>query len=192
MNKSARELLEIYISKSNKLSSFNFDKHVQTIGLGFSAKKNDSDEWEWKFDLPDDKERDAFLMTFRLFIQKNEEISFSGISELCKNSDLSDNWKNEATKVISIYKEYINGFPSPTGGFFPGNPTRWDIMSSILYGEIAHTNNKKAIENLKKWKVDEIREFVLYQEFTKIITRVFTLIEYISHISQEEINSLAS
>ena len=74
MRDETRTILEQLVGKAHKLREFKYDEHVKKTGLNFKGTRVDDDSWVFDFGIPDVKEQDAFLLTFRMFIQKNESI----------------------------------------------------------------------------------------------------------------------
>ena len=71
MKDETKVILQQLIEKAQKLKDFKFDEHVKSVGLNLRAERTDNDEWVIDFGLPDVREQDAFLLTFRMFIQQN-------------------------------------------------------------------------------------------------------------------------
>ena len=123
-------LLEDLIEQAEKLERLEFHEHVKKSGLGFNMIKQEDDSWVIDFGLPDEKERDATLFTFRLFNQHNEGYSFHRLDQLLKNQYLSDDFKNKISSIRQAYFQYLDGFPvSIKPDFFEAGkqPTRGEI-----------------------------------------------------------------
>src|SRR5574337_467946 len=90
LKETTKRALEDLIEKARKLQELKLDEHIRRRGFGFRAHRVEGDDWEIEFDLPDEKERDASLLTFRLFIQRNERYSFHGLRRLADDPALSE------------------------------------------------------------------------------------------------------
>ncbi|MFZ5905027.1 MAG: hypothetical protein ACOYZ8_15895 [Chloroflexota bacterium] len=82
LDEKTRLTLGDLIEQAEKLDRLGFSEHVKRIGLGFRISKKENDAWLIHFSLPDEKEMDATLFTFRLFNQQNEAYSFHRLSTL--------------------------------------------------------------------------------------------------------------
>jgi len=195
LGEKTRHILEDLIEQAEKLGRFKFNEHVKDLGLGFHMNKQESDSWIIDFDLPNEKERDATLFTFRLFNQHNEGYSFHRLDELLKNQDLSDEFKNKISTIRHTYFKYLEGFPvSIEANFFEPNkqPTRGDILKTVMNGGgLGHTNSAPKREIYKKWTRDEIRENVLLQEFTKIVLTILGFIKDLADATRYELNNFS-
>jgi hypothetical protein len=189
MQQETKQVLELLIQKADELEDLKFIEHVKEVGLGFRGTRTENDEWEIDFGLPDKKERDAFLFTFRLFIQKNEPYSFQNLGRLKSDPSLSSHFKSELEKVLNVYSNFLNGHSEYTVNLFDGHPTRDDMLRTVLYGGMAHTNSPVSMQRFKNWSRDDIRGNLLLQEFTAILVQVMVFIRYISGLSKKELES---
>lgn len=187
MKNETRRVLELFVEKANKLRDFRFDEHVKIVGLGWKATRLEEDRWALDFGLPDVKERDAFLLTFRLFIQDNEPYSFKNIGKLSDDASLSSEFASELTKVLRAYSNYMNSQSGYTVKLFDGHPTREDMLKTALYGGLAHTNNPGLMQKFKDWSCDDIRANLLLQEFAAILVQMMVFIRHFADISEREL-----
>jgi hypothetical protein len=188
MYKETKRILDLIVDKANKLRDFSFETHVAQTGLGFKGTIQDDGTWLLEFGIPDVKERDAFLLTFRLFYQENEPISFPNLTDLFDDLSLSDEYKNEVTATRQIYFDYINGSSSYTVDLFEGHPTRKQMLDVGLYGGLVHTNRPDRTTQFHIWASDDIRANLFEQEFTSFLIRILGLIYPLSDSCQQELN----
>jgi hypothetical protein len=186
MQKVTRQTLELFVEKANKLAEFKFDEHVKSVGLNWHASRTENDDWVLEFGLPDEKERDAFLLTFRLFIQDNEPYSFQNLSRL-NDSSLSGDFTINLSKVLQAYFDYLSSHSAYTVELFDGRPTREEMLKTVLYGGLAHTNNPARMRRFKHWSRDDIRANLLLQEFAAILVQVMAFIKHIANLSENEL-----
>ena len=197
MEQQLREILETFIEKAHKLKSFNFEEHIKSVGLGFHFYRTDKDGgWITEFGQADEKERDAFLLTFRLFIQQNEPISFHGLKKLLNSSELSDDWKKKVGSAVEAYFEYYYKYPGDIQDLWGARPTHGEILDTVLNGGISHTGlnerYKHKRERFREWTRDDIRENVLLQVFTRIVVNVSQLIYCITDLTVAEVGNVQS
>ncbi|HNB52584.1 MAG TPA: hypothetical protein PK530_11605 [Anaerolineales bacterium] len=187
MKDETRFVLRLLVEKAHKIRDFNFDQHVKNIGLNWNAKKMEQGEWEIGFGLPDVKELDAFLLTFRLFIQKNESISFPNLHGLLRDKGLSQELQEGIKTVRRAYFDYLNSYSNYTVNLFEGHPTRLQMLETVLYGGLAHGNDLETIQRYQYWSRDDVRSGLLIQEFTTILLHVLGFINFIADLSEKEL-----
>jgi hypothetical protein len=180
MEKETKQILDMIVEKANKLRSYSFEKHVAEVGLGFKGTKQDDGTWLLEFGIPDVKERDAFLLTFRLFYQENEPISFPYLLKLLNDPSLSDEFRNQVALIRQDYFDYITGYSNYTVKLFEGHPTRKQMIDVGLYGGLAHTNRLDRIEQYRIWARDDVRAFLFEQEFAAFLLRILDFIYKLS------------
>ena len=151
------------------------------------AERTDNDEWVIDFGLPDVKEQDAFLLTFRMFIQKNESISLPNIHGLLRDNELSEELREGIKSVRRAYFNYLNSHSDYTVELFEGQPTRGQMLETVLYGGLAHGNDAETVERYKYWSRDDIRANLLMQEFTAILLQILVFIKFIADLSEKEL-----
>lgn len=191
MKRRTRQALEDCVEKADKLRAMKLDEHVAHTIKGFRGHKMGNGEWEIEFDLPDEEKGDAALLTFRLFLQQNEDYSFPKIQSLITDLELSEEFRTKMTSAYRAYLELVNQQPVDIKpDFFEvGEYPSWgEILNVVLYGSMVHTNDKKKRLKYKNWVRDDIRKFVLLQHFWLIVAEVLRYIFQISDFCREELN----
>lgn len=187
MQDETRQTLQLIVDKAEKLRGYAFERHVSETGLDFSAQRLPDDTWEITFGLPDEKERDAFLLTFRLFYQRNELMSFLRLEDLLKDKDLSKEFKNVTTQVRATFLGYLQGHSQYTVELFEGQPTRKEMIDVGLYGGLAHANNPDTVAQYRQWTRDEVRAALFHQEFTKFLVVILGMIYSLADAARAEL-----
>jgi hypothetical protein len=187
MKNETRVTLQQLVEKAQKLRDFRFDEHVKSVGLKMRGERTENDEWVIDFGLPDVKEQDAFLFTFRMFIQQNESISFPNIHGLLRDNDLSDELREGIKSVRQIYFNYLNSHSDYTVNLFEGHPTRGQMLDTVLYGGLAHGNDAETVQRFKHWSRDDIRANLLMQEFIAMLLQILEFIKFIADLSEKEL-----
>ncbi len=190
MNDQTIKALQLIVDKADKLRRFNYEQHVKETGFRFSINHEEGERYTITFDLPEEKERDAFLLTFRLFFQDNELISFPKLNSLAQDPDLSTTWKQKMSKIRSSYFDYINEHSLQTVELFEGQPTREEMLRIGLYGGLAHANDPDKIQQYEAWTSDDIRASVFEQDFSRILVTILVFIYQLSDITIEELESI--
>ncbi|GER81117.1 MAG: hypothetical protein M5U11_07985 [Anaerolineales bacterium] len=194
MNDTSKEVLETVVEIVENLETFSFDEHVKKTGLGFNACRDDNDEWIINFSLPKDEKLQAFLFRFRLFIQRNEPISFYNLRNLFSDSTLSGSWKNGVEAAIQSFEDYSKAYPiGIEKEFFGKLPTNGEVLDVVLNGGFGHTGlnpkYKHKRQTFQKWACDEIRGSVLFQIFTQIVLIIYQLLISISELCKIELEN---
>ena len=187
MKNETRAVLEQFVDKAHKLRDFKFDEHAKSRGSGWQATRTENDDWVIDFAIPDVKEQDAFLLTFRMFVQPNESISFPNIHGLLIDKELSSELQEGIKSARRAYFKYLNSYSDYTVELFDGHPTRREMLETVLYGGLAHGNDAETVQRYKKWSRDDIRANLLTQEFTAILLQVLVFINYIAELSEKEL-----
>jgi hypothetical protein len=193
MNEKTKRAIENLIKQAERLERHNFQQHIVQVGFGFQGSQKENGEWDIEFDIPDEGELDKTVPAFRLFNQQNEDYSFHKLANLVvKDSGLSNEFKKNAIEIRKKYFDYLDGHPeSIEEGFFEEGtkPSRGDILKVVMYGSgLAHDNDPVRSETYTHWSRDDIRKYVLIQEFSKIVFVILSLIKDLSEISKRELN----
>jgi hypothetical protein len=193
MNGKTKRTLEDLIEQAERLERHNFSEHIMKIGLGFRGSQQENGEWKIEFDIPDEGELDKTILVFRLFNQHNEKYSFHQLDRLVNDSGLSDDFKKNVLEIRERYFDYLNGYPETVEiNFFEegARPSRDKILKVVMNGSgLVHTNDAVKRETYTYWSRDGIRKNVLLQEFTKIVLVILSLIQNLSKISKQELDS---
>jgi hypothetical protein len=188
MEKETKRLLELIVEKGNKLHEFAFEKHVEEKGLNIKGTRQADDSWLLEFGIPDVKDRDAFLLTFRLFYQENEPISFHKLHIILLDKSLSDGYRNKVAEVQKAFFTYIQDYSPLTVEIFDGRPTRKLMIDVGLYGGLAHTNNPNRVIHFNSWTSEPIHAQLFEQEFTRFLVHILGFIYYLADLTLTELN----
>jgi hypothetical protein len=111
----------------------------------------------------------AFVLTFRLFLQDRDGLSFRAIDELFSSLPVSAQLRSEVAAIRADVNAYLDGH-SP---FVIDTDTvsRRELLHAWMYGEVAHVNPEKR-EILRQWRVaDDVRP--LWQhEFESVVLQL--------------------
>ena len=132
--------LKLFNEKADKLMSLGFTKKIfgEKSGFTFSAKKNGPVVFQ-RYG-PESESIDAFVLTYRFFIQDNEKISFHNMSKIYDESGMTQD-KINAFKNI---RENINNFLNSNS--ITKTDTYREIQDIFIYGGLSHaTETKKRI-----------------------------------------------
>ena len=183
----------MFNEKADKLLSLSFVKeltHPKT-GILLSGAKNEKGSLDLTVARkgPSRESIDAFVLTFRFFIQDNENSSFKNIASVYEKLD-----NDEFSKSGFIAaRKYINDFlDSPNGLNISHNGRRLtnrDILETFVYGGLAHANEEKQ-KIYKEWMEFPPAAALFEAAFVLILGKILNAINYISIINEDVIKEL--
>jgi hypothetical protein len=111
----------------------------------------------------------AFVLTFRLFLQDRDRLSFRAMESLLSALPVESQVKSEAVTIRGSVNAYLDRF-SPFVIKSEAIPRR-SLLDAWLYGEVAHVNPDKR-EILRGWRVeDDVRPLWQY-EFESVVVHL--------------------
>jgi hypothetical protein len=194
MKGTTKQTLEAFVEKASKIDRLKFAEHVKDTGFVFHMRSISQNRVEIEFDQADEKELNAALLTFRLFIQENEPISFPQLHKVLDDPGLSETFKAKLTQARQTYFKYLDGYPANIKpAFFEEgeHPSRNDILRVVLYGSMAHINNPSLRMKFKHWTREGVRENVLYHVFVRTVSNILLMINLVATLIREELSPTA-
>lgn len=130
--------------------------------------------------LPDQDAIDAFVLTFRYFIQDNERCSFGNLAKTYSKSVIPSEMKERYSKARKNLNKYLD---SPASlKFEHESTTKRRILDIFVYGGLAHANpGKKKV--LGKWIENPIVSGFFEAEFVSILFNVLNIIQYVTKLN---------
>jgi len=185
--------LELFNEKAKKLLQQNFIKELTDaktgILLSFDKKDDASLETVVTRRGPSQETIDAFVLTFRFFIQNNESTSLSNIANIYENSITDLFTKNLFITARNVINEFLDS-PSKLGLSQNGvAPTNREIMKTFVYGELAHSDEEKS-KKYKEWMSVSRLAPVFDAAFVFILAEFINVIYYIAILNQYAIENL--
>lgn len=188
-NQEDLEALELFNQKAEVLKNSRFMKSLleQGSGLTISQQKDLSFKIEPKW--PDWDAINAFVLTFRFFIQKKEKSSFRHIAKVYDRLPISQDkrelFKNARRQLNQLLDSrcpiVINGQA----------PTYDQIMRIIIYGQLAHRDEKKKA-TYDQWMSHPLLDPLLTNEFISILGHAMGIIAYVQRLNEEVIEELSA
>lgn len=136
---------------------------------------------------PDPEAMEAFLLTFRLFLQDRDGLSFRKIGQLYEELPISGSLKGEVEVIRTDLNHYLDG-PSPFV-IFGKTTKRRELLMTWLYGELAHLNPEHRTR-LREWRVDDGTRPLFQHEFEGIVTHVTQAVFWIRQVNVRAIAEL--
>ena len=157
------EALILFNEKVDKLSSLSFIEQAQK-GTNATINWKESPDGEGEVYTtrtgPTSEAIDAFVLTFRFFIQKNEICSLFRMSQHYEKYCESDDLKDQFLKIRDKINEFLDSGPQVGIVFNKERLTFRTIMNTIIYGGLSHATKEKKelLDDLKKYPVYSIVE----------------------------------
>jgi hypothetical protein len=214
MRDETRNALKLFVEKADKLLSGGYVRYLQEHGgtsLGYHFTKEVEGEeikeggsFTIEYKHPDNDAIEAFVLTFRFFIQQNERISFKSLADNALNDPgLSQEWKDEFVKVRDSLNAYLDSNTFITErvvGVVKDRDTGEDrhideshvithreLMETFVYGGLAHANEEK-MRVYKRWQGNPLGGFQFMQSvFDDVLMRVLSHIRYVAWLCEQEL-----
>ncbi|BCN93336.1 hypothetical protein THMIRHAM_11210 [Thiomicrorhabdus immobilis] len=131
---------------------------------------------------PNQEHIDAYLLTFRFFIQNNEFISFNQMSFSFREK-IND---NELLNKFEEARSALNGFLDRKSNInINRSLTHREIMETFIYGNLSHANKRRV--EYDSWMQDELIRELMRNEFRTIIGKVLIVIKRVDTLCLEAI-----
>jgi hypothetical protein len=155
-----------------------FVRETRRFSFEISAKRGE--QVQLKRTLPEQEVIDAFVLTFRFFIQNNEKCSFGNLNKLYQNLPISQVMKNEFFKARERLNEYLDSKIRMT--IYSETPTRRRLVDVFVYGGLAHaTPEKKQVYD--KWKMFDTVYGMIEVEFCSSLEMILRIIRYVVNLN---------
>ena len=168
--------LRLFNEKADKLMSLGFTKKIfgEKSGFRFSAKKDGPVVFQ-RYG-PESESIDAFVLTYRFFIQDNEKISFHNMSKIYDERAITRDKKNTFKNI----RENINNFLNSNS--IVKTYTYRKIQNVFIYGGLSHADeNQKRI--FDSWKKDQLWFGILENEFVGVLANILNAIQAIARLN---------
>lgn len=186
MNTEIIQSLELFNEKATKLSKLSFLQKMLLSGLEITFD-NSSDNKNIEINKwgPDDESLDAFVLTYRFFINDKDGISFRKISD--SYSSLSTEFAEYSERFFQIRNEVNSLLDSPTGVKFNNhNITNREGQNIFLFGHLSHSNRNdldtKRYNRIIKYPV---AYNILWNCFIVTVTKMFDKILLTKELNKE-------
>jgi hypothetical protein len=188
-----KETLKLFNEKVGKLDELSFTKYIKTAktGISISSKRNESGLFDTSFERrgPSQESVEAFLLTFRLFLQNNDRISIGSLAKYYSAGILSIDLETEFQDIRNVLNGYLN---DPHKFRYNENGkilTRREMMDMFLYGDLAHLNTSHR-DRHQFWTQTELGSEMAFQEFIVIISGVLKAIWWFRDLNNKALEEL--
>jgi hypothetical protein len=196
-----KDILELFVEKADKLTQEEFTQFLQEFGHQLRYQYlADPQQLTVSTVAPSQTMTNSFLLTYRMFVQGNEHMRFidpiKPISKELLDTSLSPKWLEQVQDVAQKIHTFLCEKPTMPmvinlidqhGDTRTETPTRWDILDTLLYGEFAHSTQRK---RLKNWLSTPFKEMVwqfLLMEFRNILAVTLAAIRHLAHYARIEL-----
>lgn len=180
--------LKLFNEKAERVSSSGFVKYILSKGrITFEIRLERGKEIETEKVLPDQDAIEAFVLTFRYFIQNNERCSFGNLAKTYSKLFIPE----ELRKEYSEAREWLNKYLDAPASLKIGEEslTRRRILDVFVYGGLAHAHLKKK-EVFDAWTSDPFTRGILEVHFASILMDVLKVIRYVAGLNAKLIEEL--
>ncbi len=190
MRDETKEALEFFVEKTERLQSLNLIKNPKQLSFRLSGDNNST---HVETTRPDDNDVQAYILTFRFFIDKKEHCSFQWLANnVLDDPGLSDEWKKKFRANREELNKYFDQLPAMQLARDDEKPlTRREIMDLFLFCDLSHaTWNPENRRKFKNWTTEPWGKEFLTTQFIEILLVSFGAIQHIAHESRLELKNV--
>ena len=188
MNRADIARLKLFNIKAKRLLDSRFMKYIlEKKRISFGVHVERGKKVETSRTLPDQDAVDAFVLTFRYFIQNNEKCSFGNLAKTYSKPFIPIEMRKEYSEARKRLNEYLD---SPASLKFGDEPlSRRRVLDVFVYGGLAHAKPKKK-EVFDKWMEHSIVRGFFEAEFVSILFFALRIIQYVAGLNARVIEVL--
>jgi hypothetical protein len=184
--------LKLFDEKADKLERLSFVETVFKYTSGVSIKINKREDG--LYDLiqertgPLDEAIDAFVLTFRFFIQDNEPISFRNLADLYERAPIDKRLKDDFSSLREQINSYLDSNSALRITINEETLTHRKILETIIYGGLSHANFEKK-KKYDFWMKTHLRAMI-ENDFVCSLAILFKAIKAICDLNKKVIEYL--
>lgn len=181
--------LTFFNEKAARLERSSFTQIVsnQKTGISISWNADEMQELQIQRLGPNEDSVDAFVLTFRLFIQDNERTSFRKMAVLYEEINVAEELKDRFRKARKELNEFLDS--NSMVRFNDTNLTNRHILDTFIYGGLSHANEIKK-EEYDNWMASPFLNPLLQNEFLYVLSKVFRVVYYVRDLNNEVLKTL--
>lgn len=172
--------LELFIEKADKLENSGFVKKIkEEFTLDIRIDLSREVPLKIRSIRPNQENIDAFILTFRFFIQDNEATSIRNVQKFFDSEFVTSEEKSK----FNAARKNLNSFLSESTNliFKDENISNQMLMDIFIYGGLSHAKKSKK-EKFDLWMSrDDAQEF-FWHKFSIIIFTVLQSVKYIQNM----------
>ncbi len=175
------DAIELFNEKYKKLERSRFVKYIENYG--FNPKVNVPEKRYLEDSvIPDDDSIDAFVLTLRFFIQKNERCSIYNLSRIYNTHSISMEHRNRFNHLRKMLNDTLD-----SQLWFAINKTRLtyrQVFKGMIYSELSHSNKNGYQEFSQNFKKTFLLTAILKHEFIRILIFVYKILSEIYELNK--------
>lgn len=181
----------LFNEKAGKLACLSFMQKMQDPNVGYKVTFTNLEEGGARVEQhrvgPDEEAMDAFVLTFRFFIQDNEQTSLRQMANHYADAPVDQALKDEFAKA----RDQINRFlDSPTHINYNNEVlTCRRIMDVFMYGGFSHANEDKR-RLYKTWMNDPFVSQFIVHIFVSTLAYIQSGIAHIKGLNERALQHL--
>jgi hypothetical protein len=133
--------MRLFNEKADKLDRCSFVEKVFKKDHGFTIHFGEDQSLNVERTGADEGATDALSLTLRFFFNKKDGIAIEQMKDLYESLPIPEEEKVKARNAFVHYERILD---APIGVNFKGTIlTNWNVIETILYGDLAHANDDK-------------------------------------------------
>jgi len=185
--------LKLFNEKTQKLQSSSFVRDLQSPEAGVKIQvrraADDSFTTSSKRTGPSEESIDSFVLTFRFFIQDNEDSSLRNIAKIYHETDFEDDLPGRFDSTRDAINDLLDSPNQFNITYNQNTPTNREVMEVFIYGGLAHANPKK-YQQFNAWMSNQNIEKLFTACFSLILGNILNAISFIANLNKEAIEQL--
>lgn len=174
--------LRLFNEKANTLRNSRFVQHGTISGSVYATQDQ---QVHTAINLPDEEAIRAFVLTFRFFIQEKETSSFKRLADTYEKLPVSEELKTQ----YSTLRRGLNDLLDASSNLKIFNLTRRDIIWTIIYGELAHSDEEK-LARIDVWRKDPVIWTLVQFEFNSSLADVLEYIVAVANLNTKVLEEI--
>jgi hypothetical protein len=181
--------LRVFNDKAERLNRSGFLASYRAGNRGYDRHWRQGEEFQMERHLPSEDERDAFVLTLRLFVQDRDGFSFRRIDKLYGSLPLTPDLPERIREIRRRVNRYLD---APSNIILDHRiPLRREVFDVFLYGGLAHTDpDKWAV--FERWREHALQWSLVEEDFTLTATQVTQGIFLMREVNLQAIEQLES
>ena len=182
------EALELFNEKADKLLNSAF---VHALASGeteatIRGRRQENGSFEISPELrgPSSEAVDAFILTFRFFIQDNETTSLRNIARIYDEIGEDDEFLSRFNSARDVINQFLDSPNCTNMTFNNSTPTNRDVMMIFIYGGLAHASPEK-YQLFKAWMEFPLSNVLFNHCFISVLGQVLRAISFIKNLNEE-------
>ena len=181
----------LFNEKAEKLARLSFIEKIahpnSGVTISFKNLKEGGSTVTQERRGPDEEAIDAFVLTFRYFIQDNEQVSFRNMEKHYLAAPINPALQQEFVNLRKEINDYLD--EKVAVNYNNEDLTRRRIMDVFVYGGYSHANEEKR-RLYKTWMNDPIVALFIENLFVTILADIHNAIAWIKDINERALKNL--